>query len=129
MSNTNSNTMNTPENFNNILQNQPIPRLNPNQQINNYFQQEHSSIGNCGYIDENKSTRNIRLLSLNPHGCNPFNSSKMVMLQQAIGKLQLDVILLNEVNTKWTTRNISKIEQEMTKIDRAPTIITADSNQ
>ena len=38
MSNTNSNTMNTPENFNNISQNQPIPRLNPNQQINNYFQ-------------------------------------------------------------------------------------------
>ena len=129
MSQNRNDTTNTPESFANASQYQSTPRLNQNQLINNYFTPENNEVTSSGYLDSNKSNRNIRLLSINPHGCNPFNPIKMHMLKQAIQQFQLDVILMNEVNTKWTSINVSKIEQEISQIDRSPTIITADSHQ
>ena len=129
MSNNTSTSTNMPDNFNNTSHTQQIPRLNQTQHISNYFNQESNIPNTSGYLEESKSIRNISILSLNPHGYSPFNSSKMHMLQQAIERLQLDIMLMNKVNTKWTSINISKIEQEIYRIDRAPTIITADSNQ
>jgi len=37
--------------------------------------------------------------------------------------------MLNETNTKWDTRNISKIEQQIREIDREASIIPVDSNE
>jgi len=53
-----------------------------------------------GYIDKIKTSRTIRILSMNPKGCNPNNEEKIEMLIESIKRLQLDVVLLNEVNTK-----------------------------
>ena len=74
-------TTNTPESFANASQYQSTPRLNQNQLINNYFTPENNEVTSSGYLDSNKSNRNIRLLSINPHGCNPFNPTKMHMLK------------------------------------------------
>ena len=69
------------------------------------------------------------MLSMNLFGCDLSNPTKIHVSKEAMEQSQLDVILTNKVNTKWTSINISKIEQEMSKIDRAPTIITANSNK
>ena len=111
------------------MQQQQIPRLNQIQSIRNYFNQESSNMNNNGYIDNVKAHGNARILSLNPYGCRPFDSSKMCMLKQAISRLNIDIILMNETNTKQTSTNISKIEQEIRYIERAPIIITADSKE
>ena len=89
-----------PENFNIIMQQQQIPRLNQIQSIRNYFNQESSNMNNNGYIDNVKAHGNARILSLNPYRCRPFDSSKMCMLKQAILRLNIDIILMNETNTK-----------------------------
>ena len=44
-------------------------------------------------------------------------------------KYQIDIVILNETNTKWDSRNISKTEQEIREIDREASIILADSNE
>ena len=44
-------------------------------------------------------------------------------------KYQTDIVILNKINTKWDTRNISKIEQQIREIDREASIIIADSNE
>ena len=88
------------DNFINTSHNHQIPRLVQNQPVSNYFNYEKCSISTSGYLDEAKSTRNVRILSLNPHGCDLFNWSKMHVLKKAVQKSQLDAILMSEVNTK-----------------------------
>ena len=51
------------------------------------------------------------------------------MIQQAIQHLSIDVVLLQETNTKWTLSNISKFERNMRAIDRESVIFTADSKE
>ena len=69
------------------------------------------------------------MLSLNQNGCKPCNELKSNMLLQAIKKLSIDVIMMQETNTKWITRNISKIEYNVKTIDRESVIVTVDSNE
>ena len=108
---------------------QNIPRLNEIQTIRNYFNEETVISNNNGYIDSTKAHRNVRLLSINPHGCRPFNYSKMHMLKQSIRRMNIDIILMNEINTKQTSTNISKIEKEMKEIDRVPIVLISDSKE
>ena len=51
------------------------------------------------------------------------------MMQQSIKELSLDVVLLQETNTKWTSSNISRLEQNISAIDRESVIFTADSKE
>ena len=51
------------------------------------------------------------------------------MLKQSIRKMNINIILMNETNTKWTSTNISKIEKEMKEIDRAPIVLTSDGKE
>jgi len=106
-----------------------IPRLTtPN--IRDYFQNSDDIREvNVGYIDSVKSASNVRFLSLNPHGFRPFDQRKAIMMQQAIQHLSIDVVLLQETNTKWTSSNISKFERNMRAIDRESVIFTADSKE
>ena len=97
--------------------------------IRNYFNEETVIINNNRYIDSTKAHGNVRLLSMNPHGCRPFNSSKMHMLKQSIRRMNIDIILMNETNMKWTSTYISKIEKEMKEIDRVPIVLTSDSKE
>jgi len=57
-------------------------------------------IQHLGYIDRQKISRNIRILLLNLKGINPWNEYKMNLLKEAIYKYQVDVLLLNEIQSK-----------------------------
>ena len=84
-------------------------------------------IRNDGYIENVKNTSNTRILSLNPRGLSPSNDSKIEMLLEACCKYQIDVILLNETNTKWTTINLDKIEKRFKELGCKTLIIGVDS--
>jgi len=99
-----------------------------NPTIRKYFQKEEEKKYE-GYVDEKKLNENIRILVLNPHGCNPNNKVKMNQLKEAIEKFQLDIVMLNETNTKWDIVNIGKMERYAKKISRGAQIIVADSKQ
>ena len=51
-------------------------------------------------------------MSLNHRGLDPSNDSKIQILLEACCKYQIDVILLNKTNTKWTIINLDKIEKD-----------------
>ena len=75
------------------------PRLNSINNINHYFENDEV-MRNRGAINLIKEPKNMRLLSINLHGCVPNNEAKMGMLKEAIRRFQIDIILMNEVNTK-----------------------------
>ena len=106
------------------------PTLPTNTNLRDYFNKNTSSTNiNEGYIDQLKSIGNMRILSLNPNGLKPYDQRKTIMMNQAINRLLIDIILLQETNTKWTSRNISKLESNVREIDRESVILTADSNE
>ena len=93
-----------------ICENERIPRLNtPN--IGDYFRNSDDiREENVGYIDSIKSSSNVRILLINPHGFRPYDQRKVIMMQQSIKELSIDAVLLQETNTKWTSSNISRLE-------------------
>jgi len=99
-----------------------------NPSIREYFQKEEE-IKHDGYIDERKLRENIRILAFNPNGCNPNDRVKMNHLKKAIEKYQIDIVMMNETNTKWDTVNVSKMERNIKRISRGAQIIAADSKQ
>ena len=104
------------------------PRLNDMNNIHNYFENNDEST-NRGAISLIKEPSKVRLLSINPHGCVPNNEVKMGMLKEALKRLQIDILLMNEVNTKWNTLNISRMERQMKEVDREHNIVVADSGE
>ena len=106
------------------IENDRIRIRNPT--LNEYFQ-DQDIIRQEGYIDAMKLSSNIRILSLNPHGCKPTEITKMNDLKNAIIKYNIDIVLMSEVNTKWNTVNTSKIERWMKEISRGAQIFTADT--
>jgi len=100
MSNTNGRIANRPEMIERNTNEICIPRLHNEVHINQYFEQNNDRIENSGVISESKLVENIRVLSINPHGCIPNNQSKMTMMKEAIRKYQIDILLMNETNTK-----------------------------
>ena len=68
------------------------PSLPNTTNIRNYFE-EDTCRNNSGHVDNEKAFGNVRMLSLNPHGCRPTHVSKINMLKQAIEKFQIDVML------------------------------------
>ena len=53
----------------------------------------------------------------------------MNQLKEAVEKFDIDILLLNEVNTKWNTINISRIERIIKQINRVAVVIENDSGQ
>ena len=53
----------------------------------------------------------------------------MNQLKAAVEKHDVDVLLLNEVNAKWNTVNISRMERLIKKMNRAVTLIENNSKQ
>ena len=58
-----------------------------------------------------------------------MNERKMNQLKEAVEQYDIDVLLLNEVNTKWNTVNISRMERIIKQINRAAVLIENDSGQ
>ena len=131
MSNNNSTNDNQPENsrernqLRRMLQLESATMCDCMQQANN--NQETTKYP--GHIDQIKSSNNVRILSMNAKGCNPNNVEKIATLEESIREKQIDIALLNEVNTKWNAINVDKIEKQMKKIDRGALIATADSKR
>ena len=65
-----------------------------------------------------KNTSNIRILNINPNGLRETADLKIQQLTQSISKYDLDIIILNETNCKWTTLNQSKIKKKLMKIHK-----------
>ena len=51
----------------------------------------------------------------------------MEMFITSINKHQIDIIILNETNIKWTPTNIDKMEQNLKRLGRETTFFVADS--
>ena len=66
-----------------------------------YFMNHQSLyIYHRGYIDNIKMKTNTRILLLNSYRYRPSNNEKINMLIPSCQKYQIDMYLLNEVNTK-----------------------------
>jgi len=50
------------------------------------------------------------------------------MFIESIEKYQIDVVLLNETNVKWTLSNKDKMENVVIRLGRETTIYAADSS-
>ena len=72
------------------------PEINRTYQptIRNYFQTNDTSIQYQGYIDKIKSVENIRILTLNPKGINPWNNYKIESFLTSCDKYQIDIALM-----------------------------------
>ena len=101
----------------------------PNPTITEYFNHNIYEIKNKGYIDEVKVQDNMRILSMNMHGCRPENYERLKEIKEALKKNQVDIALFNEANTKWNSYNISRIERVMRSMDKGVKIQVADSKQ
>ena len=99
-SNANEISANQPEYSNEVRnsnQRNQIRLRNPT--IGDYFRNKEE-ISYRGYADEMKLQGSIRFVTLNTRGCSPMNSRKINHLRDSIEKFDIDVSLLNEVNTK-----------------------------
>ena len=84
---------------------------------------------NEGYVDSIKMIYNVQILVLNPHGFDPWNDYKMNLFQEAIERLNIDIILLNEINLKCNTINRNKMIQRMKKLGRETKLFISDSEE
>ena len=109
--------------------NQPESSRSVQMTMNNYTTKTIPPIQHSGYVDQTKASENIRILSLNPRGVNPWNNYRMEMLIESCKKYQIDILLLCETQVKWTAQNIDKMEHRLKQLGREIMIIGADSNQ
>jgi len=107
------------------------PEINRTYQpkIRNYFQTNDTSIQHQGYIDEIKSVENIRILTLNPKGINPWNNYKIESFLTSCDKYQIDIALMQETQVKWTPANVDKMTSSLQRLGREVLVVGADSNQ
>jgi len=83
------------------------------QTITMYLENQNKIMRNEGYIDTNKAPLNIRILLINVLGFKPSNEEKIKMMIESCGSMSIDIMLLNETNTKWTPWNQDKIKQKL----------------
>ena len=81
--------------------------------IHQYMSNEYDIIINKEYVNTMKLSFNIRILLLNSRGYRPSDSSKIYMLKEASMKYQIDILFLNETNTKQSTKNQDKIKRNL----------------
>ena len=84
---------------------------------------------NLGRTDEIKLMDNVKSLTLNLRGCVPKDVSKTNMLTEATKRHQIDAVLLNEKNTKWSTTSVRRMEKTLKKITREAKMAIADSEE
>ena len=96
--------------------------------IMNYVRND-TTINDKGHIDETKLSTNLRFVTLNVKGLDPNNNLKIERFIKSIEKYQIDMMLLNEVNMKWTPSNIDKIERKLRKLGREIKVTPVDSTK
>lgn len=116
-----NNTNQMPENRGNYQNTQQSMRM--------YIDQNDRTIKHKGYIDTIKAPFNTRILSINTCGFALSNDDKVEMMIEKCKELGIDVLLLNETNTKWSHRNQDKIKRRLKELGREINIKTADSGR
>ena len=112
-----------------IMRETDTPERNRMRQTNLNHMRQIPPITHPGYIDTIKSEENIRILSLNIREINPWNQYRMSLLKKSIHKHNIDIILLNETQLKWTLANRDKFNKEMKELGREMTVIGTDSKR
>jgi len=105
----------------------PERRRNHQSSIRNYMR-NNTIINKEGYIDQNKLITNIRFITLNARGLDPSNNIKIERFIKSIQKYQIDIMLINEVNMKWTPANIDRMEQKLRVLGREIKVVPVDSS-
>ena len=95
--------------------------------IDNYMRKRNNKIMHKRYIDNVKAPYNIRILALNLNRCVPKDDSKIQMLINGCKKHNIDIILLNEMNTKQNAPNRDRIERKLKVLGREVFIAIVDS--
>jgi len=96
--------------------NENQPERQRNQQSLIHYISRDNEIKNQGYIDSSKLSSCMRLLSMNARGLDPSNNVKMEHFIESVDKYQIDMMLINEVNMKWTPSNLDKMENKMKRL-------------
>ena len=91
--------------------------------------QKDKTIKNRGYIDIIKASFNTRILSINTCGFSPSNNEKIKMMIANCKEMQIDILLLNETNMKWTQMNQDWIIRRLKALSREINVKTADSGR
>ena len=84
-------------------------------------------IRNEGYIDPIKHSNNIRIMSLNVKGLDPWKYEKIERFIESSNQNQIDIMMVSEVNVKWNPVNLDRMEQQMKRLGREATVYAADS--
>ena len=80
-------------------------RMNQEKNLMTNFVQQEESMRNEGHADAMKLGEHIRMLALNAKGLKPWNEEKMEVFVTSIEEHQIDIVILNETNTKWNPVN------------------------
>ena len=113
--------------LNNMNIAQPVRLRNQHQNLTHQCTNNDDIIRNEGCIDSIKDICNIRIMSLNVKGLDPWKHEKMERFLESCQKHQIDVMLLNEVNVKWNPANLDKMEQQIKRLGRESMTCAADS--
>ena len=97
--------------------------------ITRYLNNKNRKIKHSRYIDTTKVLYNTRLLSINTYVFKPKDNEKINMIIKSYETRLIDIILMNETNTKQTPWNQDKIKKEMKKLGREIQIETANSGK
>ena len=91
--------------------------------------QENIAIMNAGTMPNSKQNTNIRVLSLNVKEFNTTNKEKLYHLITECQKREIDMALLNKMNTKWTSVIKSSMKYKLSSLDKNVEVLFADSDE
>ena len=78
---------------------------------------DNNEIKQKGHIDQIKSSECTRILSTNAKGLDPSHNIKIERFVESFEKFQIDLMLMNKANVKWTPANIDMIERRMKRLE------------
>ena len=82
-------------------------------------------IKNREHINASKVSYDTRILAINLRRCCPSNTTKVQIIINGRGKNQIDILLMNEIKTKWIASNVNSIKRKI-KLGRKTHVSTAD---
>ena len=91
------------------------------------YTNQADEIKNRGYLDSEKRQGMTRLLNININGFQSNHNEKITQLTQFYIKYQVDIIIITELNIKWTTKSCDSIKGKLKSLGWILELIVADS--
>jgi len=95
--------------------------------IDTYQTKIDRSIKNKGYIKKEKNDQTTRIISTNVNGLRPDQNEKINQFIEFMIQNKVNIALLTETNTKWSTDVIDKIDRKLQELGRNTEAIYIDS--